>query len=434
MKIKLMMRKKRINAEFMVRLIISVLILLFSFIIPIDSADFLFFALVAMNLYCAVKCRDNNALFLVYLFLAWSNYSIYIYYWTESINMYSMYKWFLQYDDVMHSAAYSLYIFGAVLFTGCPKLIKRTTMLSNNSSGNNSIFSGGKTSICMTYVFIGVIALISGWSMFIRLTRGYVPSSALYEYLVVFFIIAFFLSSGNRKLDYIISFFIIINCIYVFSNGERIAAVQFALVFFLRFLMHRLPKNIMLFGIIIGIVGLNAIGMWRGFTSFNVDYLANSVKELFRTGLVLDTAYSAEASGLAMIKLAQDYSIFGRIRLSVIYILYTFLGSKPFGIESNLVRLAQQQYPYSTGGGVLPCFGFFYLGYIGVILLGIVVEKYLKMIGKYNIETSNYKKCLAAFIFASFMRWYLYSPSPLFRGALLFTLVFFVATKLRIRV
>lgn len=399
-----------------------------------DPCKLLLFSLIGMNLYCALKCRDNNGLFIVYLFLAWSNYSIYVFYWTDSIQKYLMYKYYLQFDDIMRQAAYSLFLFGAILFILCPKTHKKFKMASFGKRGNDSsIIVGNSTSLWMAGFFVLCIVLISGWSMSVRLTRGYMPSSALYEYLVIFFIIAFYLSSGNKALDRIISFLIIVNCIYVFLNGERIAAVQFALVFFLRFLMHKLPKNILFSGMIVGIIGLNAIGMWRGFTSFNVSFVTNSIKELVSSGLALDTAYAAEASGLGMIKLAQDYSMMERLWLFFIYVMYIFAGPKPFGIKGNLVRLAQQQYHYSTGGGVLPCFGLFYLGYPGVILLGVVVGKYLNMVGNYLFEASNYRRCLAAFIFASFMRWYLYSPSPLFRGALLFTITFFIATRFKIR-
>lgn len=422
-----------VNLSVALRFVVSVALLLFSFFMS-DPCKLLLFSLIGMNLYCALKCRDNNALLIVYLFLAWSNYSIYVFYWTDRIQKYLMYKYYLQFDDVMRQAAYSLFLFGATLFIACPQTHAKLGLVSFERERNKrSIIVGNSTSLWMAYFFVLCIVLISGWSMSVTLTQGYMPSSALYEYLVIFFIIAFYLSSGNKVLDCIISFLIVVNCIYVFFNGQRIAAVQFAFVFFLRFLMHNLSKNIMFFGMVLGIIGLNAIGMWRGFTSFDVSFISNSIKELFSSGLALDTAYSAEASGLGMIKLAQDYSIMGRFRLFLIYVMYTFVGSKPFGIESNLIRLAQQQYHYSTGGGVLPCFGLFYLGYPGVVLLGVVVGKYLKIIGNYFLETSNYRKCLAAFIFASFMRWYLYSPSPLFRGALLFTITFFIATRFKIK-
>ncbi len=432
-KIKCLRRTNAINSNVALRLVVSVALLFLSFFMS-DPCKLLLFSLIGMNLYCALKCRDNNALFIVYLFLAWSNYSIYVFYWTDRIQRYLMYKFYLQFDDVMRQAAYSLFLFGAILFVACPKTYRKfEKAFAGKERDKRSIIVGNSTSLWMAYFFVLCIVLISGQNMSVRLAQGYMPNSALYEYLVIFFIIAFYLSSGNKALDRIISFLIIINCIYVFLNGERIAAIQFAIVFFLRFFMHKLSKKILFIGMIVGIIGLNAIGMWRGLTDFNVSLLIDSIKKLFSSGMLLDTAYSAEASGLGMIKLAQDYSIMGRLRLFFIYVMYIFVGSKPLGIESNLIRLAQQQYHYSTGGGVLPCFGLFYLGYPGVVLLGALVGKYLKMIGGYVFETSNYRRCLAAFIFASFMRWYLYSPSPLLRGALLFTIMFFIATKFKVR-
>ncbi|MBQ8138904.1 MAG: hypothetical protein IJ195_05560 [Lachnospiraceae bacterium] len=333
----------------------------------------------------------------------------------------------------MSVAVYSLYIFNAVLFVLCSKIKRKVLEEKYEGESLKSIIVGDHSSKWMACLVIIVIILISLYSMSIRINRGYMPASPLYEYLYIFFIVSFYLSCGNKKIDAVISLLIVVNCIYVFFNGARISAIQFALVFFMRFIMHRIPKRLMFIGIFMAIIGLNAIGMWRGFTEFDLGYFIKSLKYLFSTGITLDTAYSAEASGMCIIKLIGDYSVLGRLRLFVIYVIYVFVGSKAFGVESNLAALAQESYHYATGGGVLPCFGLFYLGYFGVVLVAVLVGHYLKMLGEYQSETSGYKRCLAAFIFASCMRWYLYSPAPLLRGALLFSIVFFLTTKFRIK-
>ncbi len=426
----------KLKKEEIIRLLIASALLLTAVLVSLNTNSYkvVFFLLICMNLYCAFYTRDNNALFIVYLFLMWCNYSIYIFFWTDRIQKYLLYKYFVSNPAIMRDAAFSLFVFSTVLFIFCPNV---RAGLSNHSKQNGekkrSIIVGKRTSKIMTYIVLLCIVLISGWSMSIRIKHGYMPSSALYEYIYIFFIVAFYLSAGNKKLDILISSLIIINCIYVFFNGARIAAVQFALVFFLRFFMHTISKRLMLIGIIGAIIGLNAIGMWRGFTDFNLGYFLSSLKYLFSTNLTLDTAYAAEASGMCTIRLIQDYSVLGRLRLFAIYLAYVILGSKAFGVESNLTVLTQQSYDYATGGGTLPTYGLFYLGYLGVFLVALLVSYYLKMLGNYEFESSDYKRCLAAFIFASLMRWYLYSPAPLLRGALLFSIVFFLTTSFRIK-
>lgn len=66
-KIKCLRRTNAINSNVALRLVVSVALLFLSFFMS-DPCKLLLFSLIGMNLYCALKCRDNNALFIVYLF------------------------------------------------------------------------------------------------------------------------------------------------------------------------------------------------------------------------------------------------------------------------------------------------------------------------------------------------------------------------------
>jgi hypothetical protein len=183
--------------------------------------------------------------------------------------------------------------------------------------------------------------------------------------------------------------------------------------------------------LILGIIALNAIGMWRGRYDFRADVFLESLKSLTTTGLCLDTAYAAHAGSFAMIKLTEYSSLDYRLSLFLKYIGYIFIGKK-MGRSSNLSLVAFDAYPYFGGGGVLPYYAYFYLGIIGVALISLLVFKYCVCISKVVNINSDYKKCISVYIFVTVMAWYLYSPSPLIRGAMLFSILFFISNKIKL--
>lgn len=393
----------------------------------IGKTDALMIAMIiAMNIYCMTKSKNNNVLFIINFFLFFSNYSIYAYYFSENNSWGKSYGYYglVQFPELLHQGAYVLYIFTVIIFAFYPKVKEdsdKQPLLSGNKKANKE----------MAYIFMIGIVTISLWSILTKILKGYFPTSTIYEYMTILFILGYYHASDNKKLNRIFTLLLFINIVHVLVSGDRAPAIQFAMIYYVNFWRNRLKRHMLWIGLLIGIIGLNAVGMWRGMYQFDFKILAESMNYLCRQGLTLDTAFAAEAAGLGMVKLAGDSIWPERIYLLMVYITYLFVGARLTGRSSNLSLVAQDAYPYYfRGGGVLPNYGYFYLGLAGVIILGVLVTYYLHIVAKTNRHSRGYHKCLAVWIFITVMNWYLYSPAPLLRGVLIMSVLYCCSTKI----
>lgn len=389
----------------------------------LESDTILMILVCLMNIYCMIKSRNNNLLFIINLFLLFSNYSVYVYYFSaQTWGLNYSYAWFMQFPELLHKGTGIIYLFSMILFAFFPNVKK-------NYNSESFLSANGNINEEMAYIFILGIVIISSWSILTRILKGYFPTSAIYEYMSILFILAYYHGSNNKKLKGLITILLFINVIHILTSGDRMPAIQFMMIYYANFFYNRLKKRLLLPALILGVIALNAIGMWRGRTQFDISIFVKSIEYLFTRGMTLDTAFSAEAAGLGMVKFAGDCSWNFRIYLFGIYIAYIFLGSRAMGRNSNLSLLAEDAYPYFQGGGVLPNYGYFYLGALGVILLGGLVAYFFHIIANVNNESRGYYKCLSVQIFITTMSWYLYSPSPLIRGVLLLTILYYCSSK-----
>lgn len=375
--------------------------------------------IIAMNMWCIKESWRNNSLLIISLFITYCNFSIVRYFWTapDTVGQVFNYGWFRQFDETMALGLYILFVFNAILFIFFPNCIKQEKneqvfRVRNNNSSN-----------IMSLAIIALIGLITVWKIMLLLRTGEYTESAIYEYMTILFIVAYYHASDNRNVSFVISALIILNILFVFINGDRGAAINFALVLYASIFQNKIPKKVFFIGLIAGIVGLNAIGMWRGMYAFDISIFVRSIGNMISKGLTLDTAFAAEAAGLAILMFSGDVVFSERIHYFIKYIEYIFIGSK-VGTDANLSKLSYYAYPHHNGGGVLPYYAHFYLGMIGVVLLALLLVKYLSIIAKTNRNTSGIKKCIAVYIFATVTNWYLYSPAPLFRGMLILFIVY----------
>jgi len=394
----------------------------FLFGIAVRKEEVLIAVILAMNLYCVIKSWKNDMMLVICGFMAWSNWSVLAFFWMHDMFpfSYDAYFWIAQFQDTMYHGLNCIYIMSAVIFSFFPKVMTGVPMQTVFIAGRS------KSNVKVWGFILGIIALFF-WrvALCIRL-QGFTESS-VYEYIIVLFILGYYYSGNCRLASRILTLLLMLNVVFIVINGDRGLAVELAVVLFTVSFNNRIPKACLVFMGLIAIIGLNAVGMWRNLSQFDISFIIKSVKVLFETGAVLDTAYSAGASGLIITKLANDYSLFGRWILFVKFIMTIFAGSSAVGLDSNLVWLGYWEYPYATGGGILPYYGFFYLGYIGVALLGIVVAKYISMIAGVADETNDLKKCISVYIACTVANWYLYTPLPLFRGVLLLSLVYMIS-------
>ena len=363
-----------------------------------------------------IKSRKNIMLWIISFFSFFCIYSILLFHWFDIIEYSSLYgyKYFHNDFDIMMTSAKCLYLFYATIYVLFPKKAE--------SSNNNPIFDNITTysNVALPYLIsITIISIVSLYFIVRSFSSGY-SESPYYEYLIVFYILALFYS-GNRR-SYLIPIYILltINSIFVFASGDRGSAMQFLLVIFFVRYQHRIKKKTLIIILVLGIVFLSGIGSWRGYYDFSLSIFSNAFRALLNNKLALNTAYAADAAGHCIIRLSHDYSVWGRLKLFGEYLAQVFIGSSMFGNDVNLSALSQIKYNYHGGGGLLTYYAYFYIGYFGCILSGILVSYYLKKVGKYKNadQPSIYYRVIVVYFCSTMTRWFLYSPAPLFRGML----------------
>lgn len=395
----------------------------------LQNATMIIIAIIAMNVYCIFKCKNNYMLFFMLLFILFSNYSIFAYYWFDLFGFadHNSYVWFLNFPELMENGLYVLYLFITSIVIFLPK---KRSYLSNFPE---FFYEKNSGKIFVSFIFLITIVIISITTIYTTVATGIYTETTLYEYTTVLYIIALYHSGSNGTIKFSLLLLMFINCMFVFINGDRGAAIQFLIIVYSCFLMHRFSKKTIIIFWIVSIVGLNAIGMWRNSFQFETKMFGDSLEYLISRGGTLNTAYAAEAAGLAILKLRYDYDFLERIFLLCKYVLSIFVGSAIMSSDVDLSTLAKFAYPYHGGGGVLPNYGFFYLGSVGVILLAIIVCLYFRMIANVDETSSGLQKCISLYVMATITRWYLYSPAPLLRGVFLLSVIYYLTNMVIIR-
>ncbi len=416
----------KIKATHIMKLLIAMTIYMI-FGIIVRSNYIIAIAILLFNVGCMIKARNRNILLIICFFISYCSYSLLIYYLLPGYAeiTHTRYIWFAQYDGLIEKGIYVIYVFSATLFAFFPKI--------NKPKKYSSLFySKGNARPIMASIFTAGIFLITGWSLLTTFRTGIFPTSTIYEYMTILFILAYYHAASNKHMQRIVTALLLFNVAYVLISGDRMPAIQFAMVFYANYLECKIKKSVLIPGLIVGIIGLNALGMWRGMYQFSLSVFANSMSRLLGTMFILDTAYAAEGGGLAILLLAKDYSFVERAYKFFIYIAYIFVGARVTGRKANIVLDAVDRYGHFNGGGVLPNYGYFYLGTLGVFLLAMLVVAYFRVIAKVEDNSGGYSKCLSVYIFSTVMAWYLYSPSPLIRGVFLLSVCYLLSTKFRI--
>jgi hypothetical protein len=256
-----------------------------------------------------------------------------------------------------------------------------------------------------------------------------VKISPLYEYSYIIFLFA--VKYANTKLKEI--FITTLAVLFIFQDtilGGRVTSLQIMLVFAITlFYKYITIKRILLFAFV-GVLFLSVIGSYRANYSYNENIVANTFLYLKKNMFVLDTVTYAYGAGITQLYAADFISVEDRVISFYNYCINVILGSSYNFSEilnketiTNIPATASN-YHINYGGSVFPIYFYFWFGWLGVIISGILTSKYIAFFSKQKSELGS---LIFLAIIVTVPRWYLYSPLALFRGPLvLLPLLFFL--------
>lgn len=419
--------------------LIYVIILIFTLIFSICNilTKSYFSTIVAIlvlliNFLSVLKYKNNKRIFFISLILLYFNYSIiickYLFGGTDLLN--NLFSQLYNPEAIMGLSINLLLMFNAIFYL--PISLYFFSESKNQQNKNEEISSGkiydlnienNRNKIIVILLLKLLIVLILIYHIAKRITYN----TTLFEYLFIIFIFGFLLSKGNKKDKITFEVLLVMCSIYSLYIGERIGVLQFLIADFIINYLDKFKNKIIVLFLILGVIFFTFMGVYgdildsskRNFSEFSISTVTN---EFFSRRLALDTCVSAYFSSSSMIEVAQLKDTNERLKnLREYYTTYLLMGAK-----SNYTTLNEitDEYHVNYRGGYIIGYYYYWLGTIGVILIAAYVGYIMRKIIQIDKNSSNFIKAYSVFFITTIPRWYLYVPSLLFRGTLIFAVIY----------
>ena len=375
------------------------------------------YCVIVINILGMIKVRHNWYLLFIFLCITYSNYSI-----CAANYISHLYSYFTGYagTEIGSQGIRILLLFSVLLLIVAPATypvdIKYSRMEQKSLISNNRY---------NPFIVIGMIILLAFIWVFgfgrpdVVGQRG--SPSAIYEYSIILLIISFYYSGKDKKLIAATVLTCIAFSMQNFVFGGRITGVQILIMVVLALFIDRLKvRRAIPVGILFFVI-MSGIGQLRGAILISGFNIRSIISRLANSKLALDTAYSAYYTSLTFLDELTNTTLSTRWYLFTRWVLSMFLGGSV--TDSNLSIYTRQTHVHYFGG-VLPFFAWFYMGLIGIAFLMFYLRFLFITIARVSDNSSGLVRCVTLYITCTCLRWYLYSPSQLFRGVMLMCLVY----------
>lgn len=401
-------------------IIISIIIVYVSLKHGTISHTFLGIYLLSLNIYITFKCRKNKGLFLLSMGISYFNYSFIIarYIGTPSEMLADLYA-AIQYESTMTISICIMILFFSIINL----LMNNRKIIADGEAHSVVSFPTRKILVCFLDV---LLVLILSYHLYNKITE---PTTLL-EYSLIIFIFALYFSKDHRVERIITEIILFSFVFYSIRNGDRIAVLQILIADFIINYIHKFDVKQIAFALFGGIFLFTIFGIYGDYLDAGADIENANIKHTFEVlkqrRFAIDTSVAAYQSGLSIEESSRYFTEEFRFNNFITYFTkYTFLGGDS-GYTN--VGVFVKPYCYNNGGGFLPMYFYFWIGWYGVILISIIVSWYLNFLISKENNSKNllYRNTLKIFLISTFPRWYLYAPDLLFRGVLIFSIVYFM--------
>lgn len=373
-------------------------------------------SLIAISIYSIIKVRKNPLLLVLFSLIGFMNISI-------------GYKDFLMLGEGISSwQLEGLRSKPINVFNAKSVLITLAIVNLFVSEKTASLFRGTISDYRCSNKAVGYGGAILLWLIFlysfvaIKENIGqshYMVYNPIFEYCLIIYVFTWYYSSNLRTVNISLVLFAVAFFVRFSLIGDRSSVFMLLVMFFLLYFNKRIKLSLMLIILLVGIPFVNFIGIFRTYGSEDFSTL---LRLTISDGYYVDTVSWAYYAGLAVSSLG---SLFKPFQLFVSFVLSWF--GIDYGVSDLNDYALNYSELYNNGGGFYSSFFYAYGGYIGVlfgaIVLGVIIRLIMKAKRKDMIV---FKILLVVYSF----RWYLYNPSTLFKGCLLYTALVFIFCSL----
>ena len=327
-----------------------------------------------------------------------------------------------------------------ILFNGCLSFKMRNYVKEYlASTGRTSIhLSDQKCDQKKTHgdsraVTFTIVLLLLIWVLFYDYNpnsgerAGYSP---MYEYSTVFFIIGYYFAGGNKRLNVALLATALFYIAFDFLGGQRSTGIQIGIITVISLFYSYLSSKSILLLAFLGMMVTTAVAIFRGGFSATDIAMNSMMGESQDMMFASTTSAFAYYTSLTFIGTMEHYPLFERLFQFSQYLLSLIL---PGNVGESITALAEKYYVHYYGG-MLPIYVYYYIGYIGPLIMALIVAKYYNMMLRFSyIRLGNkypYLYIICIYVAATTVRWYNYSPNPLLRGVMLLCLVMLIYRKI----
>ncbi|MBQ7348637.1 MAG: hypothetical protein IJW47_01440, partial [Clostridia bacterium] len=358
------------------------------------------------------KSRNSIIFCVIFGFIFYCNYSVCMVNHFNILEGNFFTQWAL--EDISYKGIGVLYLFNVMLFMFIPskkKMAKSTEISFFRKEHYNPIIAWGAIILAMSMWFLGFALSSDGG-------RGDV--SPVYEYAIIIILFGFAYSGGKVQIVFANLLVVLFFCFFDLYSGNRAVAIQLVLMAFIILFSGGNKfkfKKVFPF-LLLGLILFTIVGQIRGATSFNWETIVDAVNHISEESFSLDTAYSAYFTGLTFIQVAEEIAASTRLSMFGSFLLGIIKGFS--AVENADLSSFTHEFYKHYYGGFLPSYFYFYLGILGIVLIALYLSFLFNRLGW---NKSLYSKISITYIACTVPRWYLYSPSAIFRGLLFVTAV-----------
>jgi len=374
---------------------------------------------ILVSLLLIHEYRSNIGLLLVFVFIAYANYSVVVgVYWFPGIRPNSLYRQITN-DKVYAEAILSMLYFVLVLYV--LKLLSPQESTKDIRFAGIKLFEGeSRRSELLSWVCIICFILIFAMTFRFR-ENARATTSVVSEYRYLFMIVSAMYATRKKQAKTVWTIIIAVTASLTFLGGNRVNALP--TVFLLILLWYPTVDRKYILLLPVAVIMLQLIGNMRYSVSFSIENLIETGKTAFEEKLTSDTFTFAFFPSVCSIDLADRLNSANKLAVLGKNLVYIFAGGQ-YG--KYVLPTFTRQYYVHYYGFFAPLTCNFYVGIAGAFILAVVTHLYVRCAAKVDWKNnpSGWEYAISAVFVGIVSRWYIYNYWQLMRGTLIISVLF----------
>lgn len=378
--------------------------------------------IILVETYILFKVRKNIYLFFIYMCIFYFDYSVIFgkYIGTPISRLSIVYSQIPKSSDVWFIGLFSILLFHLVIALLLPKI---------NNSDNIILYSENNKHRDVSVVILTILSVSMIFS-YLLIPSTIVPRT-IYEYAIIPLCLGLYLSKNYKVCHLLLIICMIVSTLLNMIDGGRIISLLPMIAFFVIYVINKIHiKELLLYFVGVVVIftfaGLYGDLLDEGKDTSILNY--SILKETFKNRkFTLDTSVAAYWAGQTFIASRNVIPLKDRIDNFIQYnTKYSLLGKRSHYIQ--VYELSRKYYVHYNGGFITSYY-YFWLGYVGVVLIALYISFFIRIINSIR-KNDDLKKIISIYFIATMPRWYLYYPTPLIRGSLILLVLYFFTLKI----